>query len=117
MSELLDKATFERWTALIAKRLDNIDEGLSLLTNARNTETETEVAGSAKDLFEGEERLLDNQDLCLLLQVSKRSLQRYRSEGHLPYRMLHHKIYYKVRDVRAFIAAHIRDFNNDLLLK
>lgn len=116
MSELLDKATFERWTALITERLDNIDEGLNLLANARKSETETVVADNAKSLFEGEERLLDNQDLCLLLQVSKRSLQRYRSEGHLPYKMLHHKIYYKVRDVRAFIASHIRDFNTELLI-
>ena len=30
-------------------------------------------------------RLFDNQDLCMLLQISKRTLQRYRSIGALPY--------------------------------
>ena len=33
-------------------------------------------------------RLFDNQDLCMLLQISKRTLQRYRSVGALPYKTL-----------------------------
>lgn len=52
------------------------------------------------------ERLLDNQDVCLLLNVSKRTLQRYRSSGELPYRMIYHKTFYLESDVEAFIKAH-----------
>ncbi|WP_277638419.1 helix-turn-helix domain-containing protein [Bacteroides graminisolvens] len=59
------------------------------------------------------ERLFDNQDLCLLLQVSKRSLQRYRSTGLLPYQMLRHKTYYKESDVLNFITAHIKDYRKE----
>jgi hypothetical protein len=52
------------------------------------------------------ERLLDNQDLCMLLQFSKRSLQRYRSMKILPYIRIGRKSYYKVSDVREFIKEH-----------
>ncbi len=55
-------------------------------------------------LLEGE-RLLDNQDVCQLLNVSKRTLQRYRSSGELPYQMIYHKTFYKESDVEAFIKS------------
>ncbi|MDR1381753.1 MAG: helix-turn-helix domain-containing protein [Tannerella sp.] len=32
-----------------------------------------------------DEKLPDNQDLCLMLHISPRTLQRYRSEGSLPF--------------------------------
>lgn len=58
-------------------------------------------------LLEGE-RLLDNQDVCQLLNVSKRTLQRYRSSGELPYQMLYHKTFYKESDVQAFIKSNFQ---------
>lgn len=56
------------------------------------------------------ERLLDNQDLCELLNTSKRSIQRYRSSGTLKYQMLWHKVYYKESDVREFLRIHFKEF-------
>ena len=41
-----------------------------------------------------QDQWLDNQDLSQLLHVSVRSLQRYRSLGILPYKMMHKKAYY-----------------------
>lgn len=58
-------------------------------------------------LLEGE-RLLDNQDVCQMLNVSKRTLQRYRSSGELPYQMVYHKTFYKESDVEAFIKANFQ---------
>lgn len=55
-------------------------------------------------LLDGE-RLLDNQDVCQKLNVSKRTLQRYRSSGELPYKMIYHKTFYKESDVDAFIKT------------
>jgi predicted site-specific integrase-resolvase len=49
------------------------------------------------------ELLLDNQDLCQLLHVSKRTLQRYRSTGELPFQTVYQKTYYKESDVHTFI--------------
>jgi hypothetical protein len=47
--------------------------------------------------------LLDTQDLCLFLKVSKRSLQRYRRNGVLPFHHLEGKVYYKLTDIHEFI--------------
>lgn len=58
------------------------------------------------------ERLLDNQDLCQMLNVSKRTLQRYRSAGELTYITIHHKIFYTEKNVEKFIRDHFRDNDN-----
>ena len=55
-----------------------------------------------RNMLDGE-FLLDNQDLCQLLNVSKRTLQRYRSTGELPFQTVYHKTYYKESDVHIFI--------------
>jgi len=55
-----------------------------------------------KNMLDGE-LLFDNQDLCQLLNVSKRTLQRYRASGELPYKNLYHKTMYKESDVHTFI--------------
>ena len=59
------------------------------------------------------EKLLDNQDLCLLFQISPRSLQRYRSLGVLPYKRLGQKTYYTEEDVMQFIKNNVKDFNQE----
>ena len=56
------------------------------------------------------EGLLDNTDLCQMLNVSKRTLQRYRSLGELPFTMIYHKTYYKESDVVKFIERHFSRF-------
>ena len=52
--------------------------------------------------FNGE-ILLDNQDLCMMLNVSKRSLQRYRTLGWLPFKQIDQKAYYLKSEVEKFI--------------
>ena len=42
---------------------------------------------------------LDNQDVCLILNISKRTLQTYRDNGTLPYSQVNHKMYYKQNDI------------------
>jgi hypothetical protein len=53
------------------------------------------------------ERLYDNQDLCLMLKLSKRSLQRYRSIGALKYIQVGQKTLYYESDVKTFIKEHL----------
>lgn len=48
---------------------------------------------------------LDNADVCEKLNVSKRTLQTYRDRGLLAYSQINHKMYYKLEDVEAFLAA------------
>jgi hypothetical protein len=56
------------------------------------------------------EGLMDNTDLCRMLNVSKRTLQRYRRSGELPFSMIYHKTYYKESDVVAFVEKHLSKF-------
>ena len=76
-------------------------------------ETFREFMRQVFDRLDRHERLFDNQDLCLLLQVSKRSLQRYRSNGALAYHLLWHKTYYKESDVLDFITKYMKDFQKE----
>ena len=72
-----------------------------------------ERSGEGKGCSGINEKLLDNQDLCLLFQISPRSLQRYRSLGVLPYKRLGQKTYYTEEDVKQFIKNNVKDFNQE----
>lgn len=64
----------------------------------------------ARNILNGE-RLYDNQDLCLMLKLSKRSLQRYRSLGLLKYIQIGQKSLYYESDVKTFIKEHLSKDN------
>lgn len=49
---------------------------------------------------------MDNQDVCELLHISKRTLQHYRDTGKLPYSQIGAKIYYKASDIDGFLTEH-----------
>jgi len=49
---------------------------------------------------------LDNQDVCLLLKISKRTLQTYRDKGILPFSQIGAKIYYKAIDLQNHLQKH-----------
>ena len=46
---------------------------------------------------------LDNQDVCLLLNISPRTLQTLRDNGMLAYSQISHKTYYKPEDVEKIL--------------
>ena len=46
-----------------------------------------------------ESEWLDNQDVCMLLNISPRTLQTLRDNGTLAYSQINHKTYYKPEDV------------------
>lgn len=52
-----------------------------------------------------EEQWLDNQEVCLMMNITKRTLQTYKSKGLLPYSKLNRKNYYKRSDVQALLEA------------
>lgn len=102
--ELLTRNNFENWMQKVMERLDRQDEMLLSM----------QPSGKAPNPMEGI-RLFDNQDLCMLLQISKRTLQRYRSEGALAYKTLGRKTYYSETDVLDFLSRHVKDFRqNDI---
>lgn len=86
----IDEDNFEKWMEKLSKKLSDIGKDLKSLINTDK-------------VFDKDEKLLDNQDLAFMLKCSYRTLQRYRSNGVLPYALLGHKIYYRVADIRAFV--------------
>lgn len=53
----------------------------------------------------GHEQWLDNQEVCLMMNITKRTLQTYKSKGLLPYSKLNRKNYYKRSDVQTLLEA------------
>ena len=100
--ELLTRNIFEGWMQKLMERLDRQDE---LLLAIKTEERQPALTESI--------RLFDNQDLCMLLQISKRTLQRYRSVGALPYKTLGKKTYYSEEDVLEFLSNHVKEFKKE----
>lgn len=49
------------------------------------------------------QRWLDNQEVCEILSISKRTLQSYRDNGTLSYTQIGHKMYYRPKEVEQLI--------------
>ena len=96
----IDKEHFEGWMHRIMERFDKLEK-LHAATPVKE-----------RPLLPDGDMLLDNYDLCQMLNVSKRTLQRYRSSGELPFQMIYHKTYYKESDVVRFIETHFSKFRN-----
>ena len=82
--ELVDRETFLEWMERIMKRFDDLK------------------------MIDGEP-LLDNQEVCLMLQISKRTLQRYRASGTLPFHIVYHKTWYLESEILAFMQTHFTE--------
>lgn len=85
-----DREEFENWMQRIMQRFDTTEKLLERVLK-KNSQ------------LDGEE-VLDNQDLCLLLKVGIRTLQRYRAMGLLPYFTISGKVFYRAKDVHEFIC-------------
>ena len=51
---------------------------------------------------------LDNQDVCILMNISDRKLLSLRQKGLIPFSRIDRKIYYKKEDIQKFIEKHNR---------
>jgi hypothetical protein len=93
----IENEDFETWMKRIWEKLENLEIRITGKEKVRYT-----VDG---------ETLLDNQDLCFMLNVSKRTLQRFRSSGNLPYKRINQKLYYLESDVLLFLKEHLKQGN------
>ncbi|WP_062052980.1 helix-turn-helix domain-containing protein [Aquimarina longa] len=48
---------------------------------------------------------LDNQDVCLLLRIDKRTLQNYKNKGVLGYSKINRKNYFKASEVKKLLKT------------
>lgn len=49
------------------------------------------------------QKWLDNQEVCEILDISKRTLQTYRDNGTLAFSQIGHKMFYRPEDVQRVI--------------
>ncbi len=60
------------------------------------------------------EKWLDNQEVCLMMNITKRTLQTYKDKGILSYSRLNRKNYYKLSGVKTLLeAGHPYDTDTD----
>ncbi len=79
----------------ILERLDSIDEKM--------------VVKKQRVHPLGGDALLDNQDLCQLLGVTKRTLARYRQRKLVSYYMIDGRTYYKASEIQSFLKKKGKD--------
>lgn len=86
------------------------DKFNELLSKIENLNKKLEAPKSDNPLSE---RWLDIQETCLLLKISKRTLQAYRDNGILPFSQIGGKIYFRAADIESHLHKHyIKAFNS-----
>lgn len=75
----------------IIERLSKIQNTLDSMTRQR-------------DCFDGD-TLLDNHDLCQMMNVTKRTLARYRQKKLIRYYKIDRKVFYRASEIREFMKA------------
>ena len=53
----------------------------------------------------GLKKWLDNQEVCEVLRINKKTLQVYRAKGILPFSRIKNKLFYKPEDVRRLLES------------
>ena len=85
--ERISREDFEK----IMKRLESIDGKIDRINKVN-------------EVLDGD-KLLDNQDLCLLMGITKRTLQRYRHLRKITYLKIEGKMCYRTSDVKEFLKS------------
>ena len=86
----INNEDFVKWATLISQNQKETNSKLNSLINTN-------------DVFDKDDKPLDNQDVSLMLNVSHRTLQRYRDNDLLPFFKIGQKVYYRTSDVRNFV--------------
>ncbi len=89
----LDREVFEKYMKAVTEKLSRQEKMIQILIDdlkERNKEGKLYIRG---------ERMYDSIELRKILLMGKRTLQRYRSSGQLPYMKLRRTCYYRESDV------------------
>lgn len=81
----IDKQTFEELRVRFCKFEDRV----------------TRLCRPVEDL--GLKNWLDNQEVCDVLRINKKTLQAYRAKGLLPFSRIKNKLFYKPEDIRRLL--------------
>ena len=76
---------------------------------------EEKVMGMCRPVEDlGLKKWLDNQEVCEILRISKKTLQVYRDKGILPYSRIKHKIFFKTEDVHKLLESNYYHLKREL---
>jgi len=67
-----------------------------------------EIKDLCGDISENK-KWLDNQEICQLLNISKRTLQYYRDNNIIPFSRIGNKCFYKLTDIEKLISESINE--------
>lgn len=94
-----DNLTTTEMFSQILIRLDQLKDGIDRLSKRR-------------ECLDGD-TLLDNYDMCQLLNITKRTLARYRQKKLIKYYMIDRKVFYKASEVQDFLKMSDRTINKE----
>ena len=60
-----------------------------------------------------ESEWLDNQDVCILMNISDRKLLSLRQKGLIPFSRIDRKIYYKKEDILSYVRNNLKTYTNN----
>lgn len=89
----------------------SIEAGVFEEMNSRLNEL---ICKSRKESQENRQNLtgwLDNQDVCIMLDISPRKLLTLRRMGTIPYSKIDRKIYYRKEDIVQFMSQELEKGN------
>ncbi len=73
----------------------------TLMKKLNAMEEQIEKIGNRRPRLEDE--YIDSSEVCRLLQISRKTLERYRENDMIPYTKIKKRIYYRFRDIDAFM--------------
>ena len=56
---------------------------------------------------------VDNQDVCILMNISDRKLLALRQKGLIPFSRIDRKIYYKKEDILSYVRNNLKTYTNN----
>lgn len=56
---------------------------------------------------------LDNQDVCILMNISDRKLLSLRQKGLIPFNRIDRKVYYKKEDILNYMRNNLKTYTNN----
>ena len=65
------------------------------------------VMSISRENVDNEEAWVDSDDVCWMLKISKRTLQRLRSNRMVEYSLIQGKIYYKIKEIKRLLEDNI----------
>ena len=74
----------------------------ALMTRVKTIEEKADILCKRQEDL-GLKKWLDNQEVCDVLRINKKTLQAYRAKGLLPFSRIKNKLFYKPEDIRRLL--------------